>query len=102
MLLHFLYLRGYFFCSAFLVHLFCNLLPTQYPCKDQRHYDRCVAFYNELGCMDIQFTPGDLFIRNSAGIRTIGSGTIADLAEITPEWYIMPSQVLVHHRHYAD
>src|SRR5690349_10197999 len=52
--------------------------------------------------MNIELAPGDLFIWMRAGIGTVRSSRIRDLAEITPEWNFMHLKILVHHRHYAD
>src|SRR5687767_10310684 len=79
-----------------------NQLPPQYPCKNQWRYNSCVAFDNIFWCIDIQFTPGNLFIGHCPGVRTKGSSAVADLAEITPERYIMPFKILVHHGHDAN
>src|SRR5690606_5967409 len=59
-------------------------------------------FYNEFRCVNIQFTPGNFFVGNSAAVRTVRSSAVADLAEITPERNIMPLQVLVHHGYHAN
>jgi hypothetical protein len=77
-------------------------LPAQHPGKDQRCHDCSIALYYELRGMNIEFAPSDLFIRNRAGVGSVRSGRITDLAEITPERNIMPLQVLVHHRHHTN
>jgi hypothetical protein len=51
-------------------------LPSQHPCKHQRRYDGSITFNDILRCMNIQFTPCDLFIRVCTGIRTIRSSGI--------------------------
>ncbi len=30
-----------------------NLLPPKYPCKNQRSYNCCIAFYNKFWCINI-------------------------------------------------
>ncbi len=42
------------------------------------------------------------FVRNGAGVGTIGGGGIRNLAEITPEGDVMPFQVLIHHGYDAN
>src|ERR1700733_10726360 len=77
-------------------------LPSQYPTKNERGENRGIAFNNIFRSMNIQLTPGDLFVWHGSRIRTIGSGRIRYLAKITPERNVMPLEILVHHRHHAD
>ena len=52
--------------------------------------------------MYIELAPGDFFVGNRSAVRAKRSGAVAYLAEIAPERYIMPFQVLVHHGHHAN
>jgi hypothetical protein len=79
-----------------------HYLPTQYPCKDQRRNNRCIALYNEFWRVDIKFTPGNFFVGNCTAVRTKRCSGITDLAEITPERNIMPFKILVHHGYNAN
>src|ERR1700722_2635681 len=88
--------------SEFAFIVFMVLLPPQHPCKDQRCNDSGVAFNNKFRRMDIQFPPGDLFVRYGSRIRSVGGSRIRDLAKIAPERNIVPFQVLVHHWYDAD
>src|ERR1700679_1632186 len=78
------------------------LSPPQHPGKDQRSNYGGVAFNNKFRRMDIQFAPGDLFVRNGSRIRSVGGSRIRDMAKIAPERNIVPFQVLVHHRYHTD
>ncbi len=55
-----------------------------------------------LGVVMSNFAPGDFFVGYGTGIRSVGGGGIGNLAEIAPEWHVVPFQVLVHHRYHAD
>src|ERR1700744_1602693 len=78
------------------------LSPPKHPRKDQRSYNGGVTFDDEFRGMDIQLTPRDLLVRDSARIGSEGCGRIGDLTKIAPERYVVPLQVLIHHRDHAD
>src|SRR5262245_4316101 len=74
--------------------------------EDVGEYQGChnssIAFDDELGGIDVQFAPGDLFVGHRAAIAPIARGTVADLAEVAPEGDARLPQVLVQHGHHAD
>ena len=76
-------------------------LPAQQISKYQRSHDGGIAFHNEFRRMNIELASGYLFIRHGATVRAVRCGAVADLAEVTPERYVMPLKVLIHHGHHA-
>src|SRR5690349_21348552 len=79
-----------------------TVLPTKYIRKNERRHNGSIAFHNVLGCMYIQLAPGNFFIGYGTAVRTVARGAVAYLAKIIPKRHIMPFQVLVHHRYYAN
>jgi len=77
-------------------------LPAQEPGEDEGCDDGGVGFDDELWGVDVEFAPGDFFVGDGTGVRTVGGGGVGNLAEIAPERDVVPFEVLVHHGDHAD
>ena len=88
--------------NAALLYSVLEILPAQQVSKYQRGDNSCIAFYYKFRGMYIQLAPGYFLVWHSAAVRAIRGSAVAYLAEVAPEWYIVPLQVLVHHRYYAN
>src|ERR1043166_8989620 len=72
-------------------------LPTQDFSKYQWRDDGGVGFDDETGCGGAKLAPSDFLVRDSAGIRAVARGRIADLTKVAPSRHGC-AQILIQHR----
>src|ERR1043166_8018935 len=76
--------------------------PPQYVREHQWRDDRGVAFDDVLRGIGAELAPGDLLVRDGAGVGAVARRRVADLAEVAPERDVRTLQVLVQHWDDAD